>query len=129
VHYTAPEVAPVGLYVRQARERGIPIKTYTAPMLEVDRAIANGEEDGLVKIHVRDATDMILGATVVARHPGELSTPYAGDGCRDRPQHSRRLDSRLSDPGRRDLQMAAEPYPRSSAPSLGQWLARRWIRG
>jgi pyruvate/2-oxoglutarate dehydrogenase complex dihydrolipoamide dehydrogenase (E3) component len=44
--YTDPEVAHVGLYVKQARERGIPVKTYTVPMHEVDRAIADGEEDG-----------------------------------------------------------------------------------
>ena len=52
--YTDPEVAHVGLYVKQARERGIPVKTYTVPMHDVDRAIADGEEDGFAKIHVRD---------------------------------------------------------------------------
>lgn len=70
--YTDPEIAHVGLYVRQARERGIPVKTFTVPMHEVDRAIADGEESGFVKIHVRDGSDEILGATVVARHAGEM---------------------------------------------------------
>jgi pyruvate/2-oxoglutarate dehydrogenase complex dihydrolipoamide dehydrogenase (E3) component len=70
--YTDPEIAHVGLYVRQARERGIPIKTFTVPMQEVDRAIIDGGEEGFVKIHVREGTDAILGATVVARHAGEM---------------------------------------------------------
>jgi pyruvate/2-oxoglutarate dehydrogenase complex dihydrolipoamide dehydrogenase (E3) component len=39
-------------------------------MHEVDRAIADGEDEGFVKIHVKEGTDRILGATVVARHAG-----------------------------------------------------------
>ena len=70
--YTDPEIAHVGLYVRQARERGIPVKTFTVPMNDVDRAITDGEEAGFVKIHVKDGTDRILGATIVASHAGEM---------------------------------------------------------
>jgi pyruvate/2-oxoglutarate dehydrogenase complex dihydrolipoamide dehydrogenase (E3) component len=70
--YTDPEVAHVGLYVRQARERGIPVKTFTVLMHEVDRAVADSEEAGFVKIHVREGSDRILGATIVARHAGEM---------------------------------------------------------
>jgi pyruvate/2-oxoglutarate dehydrogenase complex dihydrolipoamide dehydrogenase (E3) component len=58
--------------VREVRERKIPVKTFTVPMHDVDRAIADGEEDGFVKIHVREGTDTILGATIVARHAGEM---------------------------------------------------------
>ena len=70
--YTDPEIAHVGLYVRQARERGIPVRTFTVPMHAVDRAITDSEETGFVKIHVRDGSDEILGATIVARHAGEM---------------------------------------------------------
>jgi pyruvate/2-oxoglutarate dehydrogenase complex dihydrolipoamide dehydrogenase (E3) component len=70
--YTDPQVAHVGLYVRQARAQGIPVKTYTVPMHDVVRAITDGEEIGFVKIHVREGTDRILGATIVGRHAGEL---------------------------------------------------------
>ena len=70
--YTDPEIAHVGMYVREARDRDIPVKTFTIPMHEVDRAIVDGEEDGFVKIHVRDGTDKILGATIVARHAGDM---------------------------------------------------------
>ena len=70
--YTDPEIAHVGLYVRQALERKIPVKTFTVPMHDVDRAITDDEEMGFVKIHVKERTDRILGATIVARHAGEM---------------------------------------------------------
>jgi pyruvate/2-oxoglutarate dehydrogenase complex dihydrolipoamide dehydrogenase (E3) component len=70
--FTDPEIAHVGLYVRQANERGIPVKTFTIPMHEVTRAITDGEEVGFVKVHVKEGTDRILGATIVARHAGEM---------------------------------------------------------
>ncbi|MBC7483629.1 MAG: mercuric reductase [Rhizobacter sp.] len=70
--YTDPQVAHVGLYVRQARAQGIAVKTYTVPMHDVVRAITDGEEEGFVKVHVHEGTDRILGATIVSRHAGEL---------------------------------------------------------
>ena len=70
--YTDPEIAHVGLYVREARDQDIPVRTFTIPMHDVDRAITDGEEVGFVKIHVKERTDRILGATIVARHAGEM---------------------------------------------------------
>ena len=70
--YTDPEIAHVGMYDRDAKEKGIDVATFTKPLAENDRAIAEGEEEGFVKIHVRKGTDRILGATIVARHAGEM---------------------------------------------------------
>ncbi|WP_155803308.1 mercuric reductase [Bordetella sp. FB-8] len=70
--HTDPQVAHVGLYVKEARERNIPVKTFTVPMHDVDRAITDGAEDGFVKIHVREGTDQILGATIVGRGAAEM---------------------------------------------------------
>ena len=70
--YTDPEIAHVGLYVSEARDRSIPVKTITVLMHDTDRAMIDGEEDGFVKIHVREGTDEILGATIVASHAGEM---------------------------------------------------------
>ncbi len=70
--YTDPEIAHVGLYVREARDRDIPVRTFTIPMHDVHRAIADGEETGFVKIHLKERSDRILGATIVARHAGEM---------------------------------------------------------
>ena len=70
--YTDPEVAHVGMYERDARERGIPVDTFVREMKDVDRAVVDGEEEGFVKVHVRKGTGRILGATIVARHAGEM---------------------------------------------------------
>ncbi len=70
--YTDPEIAHVGLYEKDAAEKGIPVDTFTISMSDVDRAILEGEEEGMVRIHVRKGTDSIVGATIVARHAGEM---------------------------------------------------------
>jgi pyruvate/2-oxoglutarate dehydrogenase complex dihydrolipoamide dehydrogenase (E3) component len=70
--YTDPEIAHVGMYVREAREKNISVITFTVPMHDVHRAICDGEEEGFVKIHVREGSDRILGATLVSRHAGEI---------------------------------------------------------
>ncbi len=70
--YTDPEIAHVGLYEHDARIQGIPIDTYLQPLSAVDRAIVDGETNGFVKIHVAKGTDKILGATIVAKHAGDL---------------------------------------------------------
>lgn len=70
--YTAPEIAHVGMYEKDANERGIEVDTFMKSFSEIDRAIADGEEDGFAKIHVKKGTDEILGATIVAQHSGEM---------------------------------------------------------
>ncbi len=70
--YTDPEIAHVGMYEKDVKEKGIPVETFIKPMSEVDRAIADGEEEGFVKIHIKKGSSKILGATIVARHAGEM---------------------------------------------------------
>ena len=70
--YTFPEIAHVGLYENQAKEQGLEVDTYVQKFSDVDRAILDGEEDGFVKVHVKKGTDTIVGATIVARHAGDL---------------------------------------------------------
>ncbi len=70
--YTDPEVAHVGLSEAEARKKGIAVQTFVKPLREIDRAILDGETEGFVKILVKAGTDKILGATIVARHAGEM---------------------------------------------------------
>ena len=70
--YTDPEVAHVGLYEKEAHSRGIDVVTLTIPLEEVDRALLDGEAQGFARVHLRKGTDRILGATIVARHAGEM---------------------------------------------------------
>lgn len=80
--YTEPEIAHVGLDEAEANRRGIVLDTYVQPFSEVDRAITDGEQEGMVKIHVKRGTDTILGATIVGRDAGdlisEITTAMAG---------------------------------------------------
>ena len=64
--FTDPEVAHVGLYEEDLREKDIDFTTFQRDFSDVDRAIVDGEKEGFVKIHVKKGTDKMLGATVVA---------------------------------------------------------------
>lgn len=70
--FTDPEIAHVGLYEHEAREKGIAIETIKIDFAKVDRAIADGEEEGFVKIHYKKGSDEIVGATIVAAHAGDM---------------------------------------------------------
>ena len=74
--YTAPEIAHVGLYERDAAERSIEIDTYQVSIAEANRAVTDGQEEGLVKVHVKKGSDEIVGATVVSAHAGDLITQF-----------------------------------------------------
>jgi pyruvate/2-oxoglutarate dehydrogenase complex dihydrolipoamide dehydrogenase (E3) component len=125
--YTDPEVAHVGLYVRQAQARGISVKTYMVPMHDVDRAIADGEEEGFVKLHVKEGADKILGATVVARHAGEMINEIslamvAGIGLRTlvRVIHAYPTQAEA-------IKKAADAYTRTRLTPTLKWVLKRWL--
>lgn len=70
--YTDPEIAHVGMSARDAEQRGIAVQTLTVPLSEVDRALLDGETEGFARVHLKKGSDRILGATIVARHAGEM---------------------------------------------------------
>jgi pyruvate/2-oxoglutarate dehydrogenase complex dihydrolipoamide dehydrogenase (E3) component len=72
VTYTTPEIAHVGMYEREAIERGNRVHTLTLPLGAVDRAVLEGQTEGLLRVHLRRGSDRILGATLVAEHAGEM---------------------------------------------------------
>ena len=98
--YTDPEIAHVGLYVRQAMDRQVPVSTCTIPLHAVDRAVIDGDDTGFVKIHVADGSDRILGATIVSRHAGELISQVT--------------QAMVSGIGMRGLARVIHPYPTQS---------------
>ena len=126
--YTDPEIAHVGLYEHEALGRGISVKTFVQPLSEVDRAVLDGETEGFVKVHVREGSDEILGATVVASHAGEMISELT-----------------LAMVGKLGLSIIARtihPYPTQAeatrkigdaynrsrlTPRVG-WLLRQWLR-
>ena len=69
--FTDPEVARVGLSEREARERGVPHEITTYDTGELDRAIAEGRREGVVKVLTVPGGDRILGAAIAGPHAGE----------------------------------------------------------
>jgi pyruvate/2-oxoglutarate dehydrogenase complex dihydrolipoamide dehydrogenase (E3) component len=70
--FTSPEVAHVGMYEKDAREKGIEVETYTYKLDEVDRAILDGEDEGFARVHLQKGSDRIVGATIVAARAGDM---------------------------------------------------------
>ncbi len=70
--FTDPEVAHVGLTTAEARRQNMAIQTFRVPLASIDRARLDGDTGGFVLIHVRQGSDRIVGATVVAAHAGEM---------------------------------------------------------
>jgi pyruvate/2-oxoglutarate dehydrogenase complex dihydrolipoamide dehydrogenase (E3) component len=74
--FTDPEVARVGLNETEAREKGIACEVTTYGIDDLDRAIADGEAHGLVKVLTAQGTDKVLGVTIVGEHAGDLIVEY-----------------------------------------------------
>ncbi len=70
--FTDPEVARVGLSEDEATAQGIAFEKTVYGIDDLDRAIADGEDHGFVKVLTVPGKDTILGVTLVGAHAGEL---------------------------------------------------------
>jgi pyruvate/2-oxoglutarate dehydrogenase complex dihydrolipoamide dehydrogenase (E3) component len=70
--FTDPEVARVGLSEQEATAQKVPHDVHVYGIDDLDRAIADGEAHGFVKVLTKPGTDRILGATIVGEHAGDL---------------------------------------------------------
>jgi len=70
--FTDPEVARVGINETEAKAQGIAYEVTTYALDELDRAIADEEAHGVVKVLTAPGKDRILGATIVGEHAGDL---------------------------------------------------------
>ena len=76
VTFLDPEIARVGLNEREAREQGVEYEVTRYELDGLDRAIAESERRGFVKVLTPPGKDTILGATIVGAHAGELLAEY-----------------------------------------------------
>ena len=74
--FTSPEVARVGLNEQEALDQGIDFEVTRYGIDDLDRAIADGSDHGLVKIITPRNSDKILGVTIVGAHAGDLLAEY-----------------------------------------------------
>jgi pyruvate/2-oxoglutarate dehydrogenase complex dihydrolipoamide dehydrogenase (E3) component/uncharacterized membrane protein YdjX (TVP38/TMEM64 family) len=74
--FTDPEVARVGLNETEAREKGIAYEVSTYGIDDLDRAIADEEAHGVVKVLTAPGRDRILGVTIAGEHAGDLIAEF-----------------------------------------------------
>ena len=74
--FVEPEVARVGLNEQEAKEKGIAYEESRYGIDDLDRAIADGEAHGFVKVLTVPGKDRILGVTLVGEHAGDLIAEY-----------------------------------------------------
>jgi pyruvate/2-oxoglutarate dehydrogenase complex dihydrolipoamide dehydrogenase (E3) component len=74
--FVEPEAARVGLNELEAKERGIAYEATIYGIDDLDRAIADGEAHGFVKVLTVPGKDRILGVTIVGEHAGDLIAEY-----------------------------------------------------
>lgn len=75
--FTDPELAHVGATEEQLQNRGVSYKEYRFPYSKIDRAITDGDTDGLIKIFAKKMTGTILGATIYGKQAGDMISEYA----------------------------------------------------
>ncbi len=74
--FTDPEVARVGINEQEAHEQNIPYEVTTYAIDDLDRAIADSEAHGFVKVLTKPGKDKILGVTIVGEHAGDLIAEF-----------------------------------------------------
>ena len=74
--FTDPPVARVGLNETDAKEKKIPHEVSTYGLDDLDRAIADSEAEGIVKVLTVPGTDKILGATIAGEHADDLIAEF-----------------------------------------------------
>lgn len=74
--FTEPEVARVGLNEQEARQEGVAYDLSVYGIDDLDRAIADSEAHGFIKVLTAKGSDKILGVTIVGEHAGDLLAEY-----------------------------------------------------
>ncbi len=74
--FVDPEVARVGLNEMEAKQKGIAFEVARFELAELDRAIAEDETDGFIKVLTPPGSDKILGVTIVGPHAGDIIAEY-----------------------------------------------------
>lgn len=130
--YTDPEIARVGLSETEARDRGIAYEVTRYDLAELDRAIADGANEGFIKVLTPPGKDRILGVTIVGARAGDMLGEFTLAM-----RHRLGLDAILRTihpyPGWMEAAKAtAGEWRRSHAPAWALSLSGRclqWLRG
>jgi dihydrolipoamide dehydrogenase len=130
--YTSPEVATVGLTEKEAKASGVDYELITYEIEDLDRAIADSTNYGVVRVLTKKGSDQILGATIVSEEASNMIIEF--------------ISAMKNDYGLNQILGTIHPYPSmieankyaagnwkrmSTNPKVYPWLIRfhRWMRG
>lgn len=74
--FTSPELARVGMTAAEAEAEGVAHEVTTYPLGDLDRALAEGAGEGLVRVVTAKGSDKILGVTVLGAHAAEVLAEF-----------------------------------------------------
>ena len=125
--YTSPEIAHVGLSENDAGKKNIKIDTFIQKFKDVDRAVLDGESEGLVKIHCKKGKDKILGATIVATNAGDMISEITlamtqGIGLKDIGNTIHPYPTQAE-----AIRKLGDQYNRTRLTPLVKWIMRKWL--
>ena len=75
--YTHPELAHVGMKWEALQAAGDEFSSVTIPLHEVDRARLDGDDEGFLRVHLREGSDEIVAATLVGNHAGDIAGQFS----------------------------------------------------
>ena len=126
--YTSPEVAHVGLDLREADERGVAVDVVDVAFEENHRALLDGEEEGFLRVLLQRGSDRVLGATIVGPGAGDLIAPLTL-AVTHRLGLSKFTGTILPYPTRAEvLKKAANKWRKTKLNPTVQGLLGRWFR-
>lgn len=132
VTFLDPEFARVGLNETEAKEQGVEYEVTTYHLDDLDRAIAESETKGFVKVLTPPGKDTVLGATIVGAHAGELLAEYVM-AMKHKLGLNKILGTIHSYPTMAEAnKFAAGEWKKASKPEAAlRWLERyfKWVRG
>jgi pyruvate/2-oxoglutarate dehydrogenase complex dihydrolipoamide dehydrogenase (E3) component/uncharacterized membrane protein YdjX (TVP38/TMEM64 family) len=130
--FVDPEVARVGINEQEAHERKLAYQLTVYSLADLDRAIADGETTGFVKVLTQPGTDRILGVTIVGPHAGDLLAEYVL-AMKQNIGLNRILGTIHIYPTLAEANRAAAGQWRRAQVTLGQWAfleaVQGWMRG
>jgi pyruvate/2-oxoglutarate dehydrogenase complex dihydrolipoamide dehydrogenase (E3) component/uncharacterized membrane protein YdjX (TVP38/TMEM64 family) len=130
--FVDPEVARVGLNEQEAKEKGLAHDVVVYGIDELDRAIADGEAHGFVKVLTAPGSDRILGVTIVGAHAADLLAEFVL-AMNNRLGLNRILGAIHVYPTMAEANKYAAGAWKRSQVTLGQWRVlealQAWMRG
>ncbi len=125
--YTDPEIAHVGLTAGEALGRGLAIDSYRAELLNVDRAVLDGETAGFAVVHTRRGGGRVVGGTIIAAHAGEMIGELTLLINRKLSLHALAETIHCYPTQVAVLQQIADQYQRTRRTPLKARLLKRWL--